>query len=204
MVGMENFFERPEARLIIEKSTNSDNDKRPSYLHDRDRILFSRSFRRLAKKTQLVPALGIKSSDHLRSRLTHSLEVMQIAASIGNYINLQERKEEKVKIAASIGNYINLQERKEEKVKITASIGNYIYQQERKEEKVNIHLIEAISLGHDLGHTPYGHVGEEALCDFFKRSIDHGCFPEKNSNIAFRALKNVVSLKNNIYQIIMG
>ena len=181
---MENFFERPEARLIIEKSTNSDNDKRPSYLHDRDRILFSRSFRRLAKKTQLVPALGIKSSDHLRSRLTHSLEVMQIAASIGNYINLQERKEEKVKIAASIG--------------------NYIYQQERKEEKVNIHLIEAISLGHDLGHTPYGHVGEEALCDFFKRSIDHGCFPEKNSNIAFRALKNVVSLKNNIYQIIMG
>ena len=164
MVGMENFFERPEARLIIEKSTNSDNDKRPSYLHDRDRILFSRSFRRLAKKTQLVPALGIKSSDHLRSRLTHSLEVMQIAASIGNYINLQERKE----------------------------------------EKVNIHLIEAISLGHDLGHTPYGHVGEEALCDFFKRSIDHGCFPEKNSNIAFRALKNVVSLKNNIYQIIMG
>ncbi len=190
---MENFFKRPEARLIIEKSTDS--NERPSYLHDRDRILFSRSFRRLAKKTQLVPALGIKSSDHLRSRLTHSLEVMQIAASIGNYINLQERKEEKVKIAASIGNYINLQERKEEKVKITASIGNYIYQQERKEEKVNIHLIEAISLGHDLGHTPYGHVGEEALCDFFKRSIDHGCFPEKKLKHSFQSLKKCCFLE---------
>lgn len=114
-------------KRLIEK-TQIDNDYRSAYLHDRDRILFSRSFRRLAGKTQVLTVSG-KTSDHLRSRLTHSLEVMQIASSIGKYL----------------------------------------WKPIEGDQKPDIHLIEAIALGHDIGHTPYGHVGERALCDFLKK-----------------------------------
>lgn len=85
---------------------------RTAYQRDRDRIIHSKAFRRLAYKTQvfLNPA-----GDHYRTRLTHTLEVSQIARTLAQALNLNED------------------------------------------------LAEAISLGHDLGHTPFGHSGERAL-----------------------------------------
>lgn len=86
--------------------------KRGSFQRDRDRIMYSRAFRRMMHKTQIFNA---NIGDHYRNRLTHTLEVSQIARSIGKELNLNDE------------------------------------------------LIEAIALGHDLGHTPYGHVGERTL-----------------------------------------
>lgn len=87
-------------------------DIRPVYQRDRDRILHSKSFRRLKDKTQvfLTP-----DGDHYRTRLTHTLEVSQNARTIAKALRLNED------------------------------------------------LVEAIALGHDLGHTPFGHAGERAL-----------------------------------------
>lgn len=85
---------------------------RTCFQQDRDRILHSKSFRRLANKTQVFLA---PEGDHYRTRLTHTLEVSQIACAI----------------ARSLG--------------------------------LNVNLTEAIALGHDLGHTPFGHAGERAL-----------------------------------------
>lgn len=87
-------------------------DIRPAFQHDRDRITHSKSFRRLKHKTQvfLTP-----TGDHYRTRLTHTLEVSQIARTIARALALNED------------------------------------------------LVEAISLGHDLGHTPFGHSGEAVL-----------------------------------------
>lgn len=87
-------------------------DIRPDYQRDRDRILHSKSFRRLKDKTQvfLTP-----EGDHYRTRLTHTLEVSQNARTIAKALRLNED------------------------------------------------LAEAIALGHDLGHTPFGHAGERAL-----------------------------------------
>lgn len=87
-------------------------DIRPVYQRDRDRILHSKSFRRLKDKTQvfLTP-----EGDHYRTRLTHTLEVSQNARTIAKALCLNED------------------------------------------------LVEAIALGHDLGHTPFGHAGERAL-----------------------------------------
>ncbi len=87
-------------------------DLRPIYQRDRDRILHSKSFRRLKHKTQVFLA---PYGDHYRTRLTHTLEVSQIARTIA------------------------------------------------KSVKCNESLTEAIALGHDIGHTPFGHVGERAL-----------------------------------------
>lgn len=85
---------------------------RTAFQRDRDRILHSKSFRRLKHKTQVF--LDPKG-DHFRTRLTHSLEVAQIARTIGRALRLNED------------------------------------------------LVEAIALGHDVGHTPFGHAGESAL-----------------------------------------
>ena len=87
-------------------------DIRPEYQRDRDRILHSKSFRRLKHKTQVFLA---PEGDHYRTRLTHTLEVSQIARTISRALRLNEP------------------------------------------------LTEAIALGHDLGHTPFGHSGEEIL-----------------------------------------
>lgn len=87
-------------------------DMRMIYQRDRDRILHCKSFRRLKHKTQVFLA---PTGDHYRTRLTHTLEVAQIARSIGRALKLNED------------------------------------------------LIEAIALGHDLGHTPFGHAGERTL-----------------------------------------
>jgi dGTPase len=85
---------------------------RTPFQRDRDRIIHSKSFRRLMHKTQVF--IG-PSGDHVRTRLTHTLEVAQIARTIGRALALNED------------------------------------------------LIEAIGMGHDLGHTPFGHAGERAL-----------------------------------------
>lgn len=85
---------------------------RTSYQRDRDKIVHTKSFRRLSHKTQVFLAA---EGDHFRTRLTHTLEVSQIARTIARALRLNED------------------------------------------------LVEAISLGHDLGHTPFGHAGERAL-----------------------------------------
>ena len=94
-------------------------DSRTEYAHDRDRIIHSRAFRRLKHKTQVfVPYEG----DHFRTRLTHTIEVSQIARSAARFLNLNED------------------------------------------------LTEAIALGHDLGHTPFGHSGERVLDRLLRES----------------------------------
>jgi dGTPase len=89
-----------------------EDDVRPAFQHDRDRVIHSKAFRRLKHKTQVFLA---PAGDHYRTRLTHSLEVSQIARTIAKVLRLHEE------------------------------------------------LTEAIALGHDLGHTPFGHAGERVL-----------------------------------------
>jgi dGTPase len=90
---------------------------RTAFQRDRDRILHTKSFRRLKHKTQVFLS---PEGDHYRTRLTHTLEVAQIARTIARALRLNED------------------------------------------------LTEAIALGHDLGHTPFGHAGERALNDLMK------------------------------------
>jgi len=95
---------------------------RPAFQHDRDRIIHSKSFRRLKHKTQVFLA---PTGDHYRTRLTHTLEVSQIARTIAKALHLNED------------------------------------------------LTEAIALGHDLGHTPFGHAGEETLNEVVPGGFNH-------------------------------
>jgi dGTPase len=95
---------------------------RPAFQHDRDRIIHSKSFRRLKHKTQVFL---IPTGDHYRTRLTHTLEVSQIARTISKALRLNED------------------------------------------------LTEAISLGHDLGHTPFGHAGEDTLNEIVPGGFNH-------------------------------
>ena len=97
-------------------------DIRPVFQRDRDRIIHSKSFRRLKDKTQvfLTP-----EGDHYRTRLTHTLEVSQNARTIAKALRLNED------------------------------------------------LAEAIALGHDLGHTPFGHAGERALNNICPLGFEH-------------------------------
>jgi len=95
---------------------------RPAFQHDRDRIIHCKSFRRLKHKTQVFLA---PSGDHYRTRLTHTLEVSQIARTMAKALALNED------------------------------------------------LTEAIALGHDLGHTPFGHAGEEILNEICPGGFHH-------------------------------
>ncbi len=97
-------------------------DMRTEYQRDRDRIIHCKAFRRMKHKTQVFLAPG---GDHYRTRLTHTLEVSQIARSIARALCLNED------------------------------------------------LTEAIALGHDLGHTPFGHAGERALSKYTKKPFLH-------------------------------
>jgi dGTPase len=85
---------------------------RTDFMRDRDRIIYSKAFRRLKHKTQVFIA---PEGDHYRTRITHTLEVSQISRTLARALRLNED------------------------------------------------LTEAIALGHDLGHTPFGHTGEAAL-----------------------------------------
>ena len=95
---------------------------RTEFQRDRDRILHSKAFRRLKHKTQVFLS---PFNDHFRTRLTHTLEVSQIARTIARALNLNED------------------------------------------------LTEAISIGHDLGHTPFGHCGEKVLNKLVKGGFNH-------------------------------
>jgi len=95
---------------------------RTAYQRDRDRIIHSKAFRRLKHKTQVFIA---PEGDHYRTRLTHTLEVSQVARTAARALNLNED------------------------------------------------LTEAIALGHDLGHTPFGHAGEDTLKSLFPEGFDH-------------------------------
>jgi dGTPase len=104
--------ERPEAEDPI----------RPAFQRDRDRIVHCKAFRRLKHKTQVFFS---PAGDHYRTRLTHTLEVSQIARTIAKVLRLQEE------------------------------------------------LTEAIALGHDLGHTPFGHAGERVLDTLVPGGFNH-------------------------------
>ncbi len=95
---------------------------RTAFQRDRDRIIHCKSFRRLKHKTQVFLA---PFGDHYRTRLTHTLEVSQIARTLARALRLNED------------------------------------------------LTEAIALGHDLGHTPFGHAGEETLASLLKTGFTH-------------------------------
>ncbi len=95
---------------------------RTAFQRDRDRIIHSKSFRRLKHKTQVFIA---PMGDHYVTRLTHTLEVAQIARTIARALDLNED------------------------------------------------LTEAIALGHDLGHTPFGHIGEDALNELYHHGFRH-------------------------------
>jgi len=95
---------------------------RTEFQRDRDRIIHSKAFRRLKHKTQVFIA---PFGDHYRTRLTHTLEVSQIARTISRALRLNED------------------------------------------------LTEAIALGHDLGHTPFGHTGEDALNKVYPKGFCH-------------------------------
>lgn len=97
-------------------------DLRTDFQRDRDRIIHCKSFRRLKHKTQVFLS---PNGDHYRTRLTHTLEVSQVARTISRCLRLNED------------------------------------------------LTEAIALGHDLGHTPFGHAGERALRECMSRGFDH-------------------------------
>jgi dGTPase len=100
----------------------AEDDVRPAFQHDRDRVIHSKAFRRLKHKTQVFLA---PAGDHYRTRLTHTLEVSQIARTIAKVLRLHEE------------------------------------------------LTEAIALGHDLGHTPFGHAGERVLDSLMPGGFRH-------------------------------
>ncbi len=95
---------------------------RTVFQRDRDRIIHSQSFRRLMNKTQVFLA---PTGDHYRTRLTHTLEVTQIARTIASALRL------------------------------------------------NVDLVEAAALGHDLGHTPFGHAGEDVMQECYSPDFSH-------------------------------
>ena len=128
-----------KGRFKIEKKTTLRNE----FQRDRDRIIHSTAFRRLKHKTQVFVNT---SGDHFRTRITHSLEVSQIARTLSKFFNLNED------------------------------------------------LSETLSLAHDLGHTPFGHAGEEALNDCMK---NYGGF---DHNI--QTLRIITILENRYYNFI--
>jgi len=125
-----------KGRFFIEKKSNL----RSPYQRDRDRIIHSTAFRRLKHKTQVFVNT---SGDHYRTRITHSLEVSQIARTLAKVFRLNED------------------------------------------------LSETLSLAHDLGHTPFGHAGEEALdeCMVSSGGFDHN----------IQTLRIVTLLENRYY-----
>src|SRR6187402_1951795 len=126
-------LEEREHEILAPQSAKSDATKgrlrpetedpiRPAFQRDRDRVIHCKAFRRLKHKTQVFFA---PTGDHYRTRLTHTLEVSQIARTVSKVLRFQEE------------------------------------------------LTEAIALGHDLGHTPFGHAGERVLDDLVPGGFNH-------------------------------
>jgi dGTPase len=126
-------LEKREHEILAAAAAKSDQTKgrarpetedpiRPAFQRDRDRVIHCKAFRRLKHKTQVFFA---PTGDHYRTRLTHTLEVSQIARSIAKVLRLNEE------------------------------------------------LTEAIALGHDLGHTPFGHAGERVLQQLMPGGFEH-------------------------------
>ena len=128
---------RSKGRFFKEKKTLL----RTDFQRDRDRIIHSTAFRRLKHKTQVFVNT---SGDHFRTRITHSLEVAQIARTLSKFFNLNED------------------------------------------------LCETLSLAHDLGHTPFGHAGEEALNNCMKKfgGFDHN----------IQTIRIILFLENRYYE----
>jgi dGTPase len=133
MTNIREQLEQRERRILAPQAAKSADTKgrlrpepedpiRPAFQRDRDRVIHCKAFRRLKHKTQVFFA---PTGDHYRTRLTHTLEVSQIARSIAKVLQLNEE------------------------------------------------LTEAISLGHDLGHTPFGHAGERVLNDLIPGGFNH-------------------------------
>ena len=127
------YYERIQAETLSPYAMLSQNSRgretpiepcqiRTDFIRDRDRILHSKSFRRLKHKTQVFLS---PQGDHYRTRLTHTLEVSQIARTISRALRLNED------------------------------------------------LTEAIAMGHDLGHTPFGHSGEDVLDELLPGGFEH-------------------------------
>lgn len=126
-------IERSEHGILCDKAAFADqslgrereeapDEVRTCFMRDRDRIIHSKSFRRLKHKTQVFLS---PEGDHYRTRLTHTLEVAQISRTVARALRLNED------------------------------------------------LAEAIALGHDLGHTPFGHAGERALSRALGKPFNH-------------------------------
>ena len=126
-------LERREREILAPAASKSADSKgrlrperedpiRPAFQRDRDRVIHTKAFRRLKHKTQVFFS---PAGDHYRTRLTHTLEVAQIARSIAKVLRLHEE------------------------------------------------LTEAIALGHDLGHTPFGHAGERVLSALVPGGFNH-------------------------------
>lgn len=125
----ERVFGGPES---VDSPSTRDETYRDNYHEDVARLVHSPSFRRLARKRQLLPS---ENSDFVRTRLTHSNEVAQIATSIGAFLN--------------------------------NTLGR------RKDYRLNADLLIFAGLAHDIGHPPFGHLGEQVLND---RMYDAGGF----------------------------
>ena len=146
---MQKNYKEKHLKSYAAKSINSkgriykefENFIRSPYQRDRDRIIHSSSFRRLKHKTQVFVNT---EGDHYRTRLTHSMEVSQIARTLARFLGLNED------------------------------------------------LTESLSLSHDLGHTPFGHAGEEALSQCMEK---YGGF---NHNA--QTLRIVTSIENKYYK----
>src|SRR5512137_1175184 len=126
---------------------------RTVFARDRDRILHSNSFRRLKHKTQVFVA---PLDDHYVTRLTHTLEVAQVARTISRALSLNED------------------------------------------------LTEAIALGHDLGHTPFGHAGEYVLDDILKTYYGRRFFHNEQSVRVVEAIEKNGRGLNLTFEVVDG
>ena len=137
------------ANTLGRKRAEEKDDMRTDFQLDRDRILHSKSFRRLKHKTQVFLS---PEDDYYRTRMTHTLEVAQIARTIARALRLNED------------------------------------------------LTEAIALGHDLGHTPFGHAGERTLNKITSFGFTHY---EQSIRVCERLEKNLKGL-NLTYEVLDG
>ena len=143
-------FFRTEPQNAFRLQQIEPDELRDNFQRDRDRILYSREFRRLSGKTQVFVS---SHDDNLRTRLTHTLEVAQISNTIAQNLNL------------------------------------------------NTTLTEAIALGHDVGHTPFGHIGERVL-----NHLMNGCqtLPDYDKFVeyCYHVMVKVVPLKEHVIEVL--